>query len=44
MENITVLEKMDTEIGNPISYKLKVGDDWINVNQLIGQKVLISLE
>lgn len=44
MENITVLEKMDTEIGNPISYKLKVGDDWINVNELIGQKVSISLE
>ncbi len=44
MENVTVLEKMDTEIGNPISYKLKVGDDWINVNELIGQKVSISLE
>lgn len=44
MENITVLEKMDTVMGNPIKYKLKVGDDYLDVNSLIGKQISISLE
>ena len=37
-----VLKKMETEFGNPIQYYLVFEDGFLNVNQLLNQKIEIS--
>jgi hypothetical protein len=38
------LHKMHTEFGEPIKYRLKLGDDEILVNDLLGQKISIEFD
>ena len=38
-----VLNKMKTEIDDNLNYFLELGDDFINVNQLLGSKIKLSL-
>ena len=38
------LHKMYTEFGEPITYRLKLEDDEILVNDLLGQKISIEFE
>ena len=38
-----VLNKMKTEIDSSLNYFLEENDDFININQLLGSKVKLSL-
>jgi len=38
------LFKMPTEFGDPIQYKLRLGDDELKVNELLGKKLRIDFE
>ena len=38
------LKKMKTELSNPVSYKLVLGNDTIDMNALIGQKIKLNYE
>ena len=37
-----VLNKMKTEIDDNLNYFLELGDDFVNVNQLLGTKIKLS--
>lgn len=39
-----VLIKMDTEIGSPINYKLTLGEEVINVNELLDKSIQVKFE
>ena len=38
-----VLLKMDAELSNEINYFLRLDNDFLNVNQLIGKTIKLSL-
>jgi len=39
-----ILKKMTTELSQPIQYFLDMGDDFININQLIGNNIKINFK
>ena len=42
MKYTGVLKKMKTEFTSPVNYYLDMGDDFINMNQLIDKKISID--